>query len=281
VRQSTKEEGPDAQNTGRLSPKGFMQTRHLTFDERKKLQADRKLKQEQDNAKASGTSEQGRDRQTTQHEAKTNEVTAAGSTIPGLEHDEELEAAIRASVLATSTGNVEQDAVVERAMRASIAELQKSGSLTEAEAMEHAINTSMTESQRLSSAPDSGYISPTEDAKYNALLEKSIQLSLQESRNPRITVDVDSEDDEDIKRAIEESKKHSHIENSSSQALSNEERVVLEYVKKQSLAEEEHKFAMRGRPQESDISSSSEGATGDGEDHDLERAIEESKRFAR
>jgi hypothetical protein len=38
--------GPEGQETGHLSPKGFMQTRHLTFDERKRLHEERKAKRE-------------------------------------------------------------------------------------------------------------------------------------------------------------------------------------------------------------------------------------------
>jgi len=45
-KQSLLNDGPDLTATGHLSPKGFMQTRHLSFDERKKLHAERKAKRD-------------------------------------------------------------------------------------------------------------------------------------------------------------------------------------------------------------------------------------------
>jgi len=45
-KQSVLSDGPDLTPTGHLSPKGFMQTRHLTFDERKKLHSERKAKRD-------------------------------------------------------------------------------------------------------------------------------------------------------------------------------------------------------------------------------------------
>lgn len=36
--------GPEGQESGHLTPKGFMQTRHLSFEERKKLHDDRRVR---------------------------------------------------------------------------------------------------------------------------------------------------------------------------------------------------------------------------------------------
>src|SRR5687768_4316527 len=38
--------GPEGQESGRLTPTGFLQTRHMSFEERKRLHEERKLKRE-------------------------------------------------------------------------------------------------------------------------------------------------------------------------------------------------------------------------------------------
>jgi hypothetical protein len=48
VRQKILEEGPDGQEIGRLSPKGFLQTRHLSFEERKRLHEERRTRREKE-----------------------------------------------------------------------------------------------------------------------------------------------------------------------------------------------------------------------------------------
>lgn len=50
-KQNLLNDGPDLTASGHLSPKGFMQTRLLTFDERKKLHAERKAKREAEREK--------------------------------------------------------------------------------------------------------------------------------------------------------------------------------------------------------------------------------------
>lgn len=275
--QTTKQKA--AAKSDHTSPKGFLQTRHLTFDERKKLHAERKAKAAEERVKTSKTVNTTNLDDSATNSKAGSETRAASHGTPDV--SDELENAIQRAVAATSVGDSAQDAVIERAIRASIAEPQRPTPLTDEEAMDRAIKASIAESTRSTSLADSGHTLPTaeeEEKEHQALLEKSLQLSLQESRTPRIVVDVDSEDDDDIKRAIEESKKPSHRGRAASVELSEEERVALEYVKKQSLAEEAHKTAMKDKENDARGASRDEDDGDDDDDDDLKRAIEESMR---
>lgn len=127
--------------------------------------------------------------------------------------DPELEEAIRRSVAETSKGNAEQDASIERAIRASLASLK--------EAREHGADE--TEIQR------------------------AVQASLQEAQEGRLTEGSESEssrqvkgsDDAEPQEAVEQSRT-SHEEGlSEKEAAAKEEEIVMRYVMRQSKAEEE------------------------------------------
>lgn len=145
--------------------------------------------------------------------------------------------------------------MIERAIRASIHELQRDSgpTMTDQEALDRAIQASISVAGQ---HPVEGTEPKDEDTKYQALLEKSIQDSLasyQLHRRARglrddVTKDdqevvppleprettaetVNSDDDEDVQLAIRKSKEE-HEKSSA------EEEIVLQYVKKQSLAEE-------------------------------------------
>lgn len=277
-RQRVIEEGPEGQETGRLSPKGFLQTRHLSFEERKKLREDRKIKREQERNKTYGehTTKCPFCRRSAPHQHDVNrsleDVETLGSSTD-VDHAE-FEQAIKASVAATSRGNLEEDIMIERAIRASVRELQRSdgSALSEQEALDRAIEEGVAESASgHPHGPTDGTLSRS-DPEFDVILEKSIRDSLHESQymedSDRYTpINTDTDDDENIRLAIEASKVAHEQHLSKVRA---EEEIVMEYVKRQSLAEEEHKKALQKKKQ-----ITPDDAEGD---IDLKRAFDESLR---
>lgn len=299
-KQNLLETGPDGQATGHLSPKGFMQTRHLTFDERKKLHEERKAKRESEREKV-----QSKDghrncpfcRRSHPH-THTPRATQETTTVQDVAHEDaniEFENAIHASVQATSRGDPEEDMVIERAIRASVRELQKvqGSELTEQETLNRAIQASVAEASRRRSENISGPIIMTDDdTEHQALLEKAIQESLASYQIappvPTIaTDDIDTDEDDNVKLAIQMSK-HSHLEPAAGSDEADEElklalqkskdehikamteeEIVMEYVKKQSLAEAEHKNSISKKGKEVD-------APNEADEEALRQAIEES-----
>ena len=187
----------------------------------------------------------------------------------------DFEEAIRASVAATSRGNPEEDQMIERAIRASVKELQlASNEGDNTEAIQRAIKASVTEAAQARSNNRSHMRSTTLDGvgdhekELAAALQHSLRETQQSGRRHQLDFDdsgVDTDDDENIKAAIERSKStfigqstdgkddddfqaalelsmkaHEEPEQGLSR-LKTEEEIVLEYVKKQSLAEEELK----------------------------------------
>jgi hypothetical protein len=322
---------PEGQDTGRLSPRGFLQTRHLSFEERKKLHEERKAKREEERHKVH--SKDGR--RSCPFCSRCNPHTHTPRAVQqspvvldsprevadgsAEEQNVDFENAIRASVAATSRGNAEEDLMIERAIRASVKELQKAGGSTnDSEALNRAIQASIAEASRRHSNEDPSLINMTdENAEHQVLLEKAIQESLSQYQPPSqfanadadidtdddeaiklaiakskeapTVTNVDSDEDENIKKAIEISKeippeaeidtdddedvklaleksKSEHMEKLS--RAQTEEEIVLEYVKKQSIAEEEHKRKVAGKANEAGESTADEEA--------LKQAIEES-----
>jgi hypothetical protein len=276
-RQRVLEEGPEGQETGHLSPKGFLQTRHLSFDERKKLHEDRRVKREQTRNKTYGehTTKCPFCRRAAPHQHNEDHPLEGSETpsISTMDVDHAgFEQAIKASVAATSRGNPEEDLMIERAIRASVRELQRAdgSALSEQEALDRAIKVSVAEAASgRSGGPKDGTLSPS-DPEFTAILEKSLQDSLHDSLHitdpeKHTQVDPDTDDEEEVKRAIEASKA-AHEEHLS--RTKTEEEIVMEYVKRQSLVEEEHKKAMQKKHV-----NTHDGAE---DDSDLKRALEES-----
>ncbi len=254
--------GPEGQETGRLSPRGFYQTRHLSFDERKKLHEERKQKRKLGRGRSYGGAQGGKCPLCTnpashQHEEDTEgsqdvqDAQAARQPIsvpqiiePG--DEEEFERAIQASVKATSKGNPEEDKVIERAIRASVRELQThQAQLSEEEALDRAIKASIAESGM-------GNLDGASNLNRAAVLEKALHKSVAQSSASELDSKAGAsksheqhsdDDDHDLRRAIEESKAY-HDEQARAK---NEEDVVFEYIKKQSLAEEGHRKAIYER----------------------------------
>lgn len=271
---------PEGQESGRLTPRGFMQTRHLSFDERKKLHEERKKRREEERRKLEAAQPaHGRHKfcpfcrrtEPHSHEPRALQHTPIINHHDG-EHDN-FEEAIHASVAATSRGNPEEDAMIERAIRASVRELQSSSSstLSDEEALNRAIQASIASAGRgPSDEQDHGVAMTDEEAAHQAALEKAIQASLAQYQltvapDP-VVDDVDTDEDENVKLAILMSKEEpaqlddeEHgiklaLQKSKEDALlsktKTEEEIVLEYVKKQSLIEEQHRRNVAGKRRE-------------------------------
>lgn len=106
-------------------------------------------------------------------------------------------------------------------------------------------------------------------------LTRAMQESMRSSSRQQVLAgDGDNEEDAEFKRAMEESARahEEHLARASSQRT--EEEIIMEYVKKQSLAEEEFRQkAAKGKQ------TAREGGAGD-DDEDLKRALEESLRMS-
>jgi len=149
--------------------------------------------------------------------------------------------------LGLARGNLDEDLMIERAIRASVAELQRgqTSGLSDQEAMDRAIRASIA-----ASGPQSGGVDD-DDVDHEAALAKAIQESLQQYKldgtrsintADGAVPDVESDDDEDMKRAIRQSKEEDEkLKGKETSGGMTEEEIVLEYVKKQSLVEEQHR----------------------------------------
>lgn len=175
-----------------------------------------------------------------------------------------FEEAIQHSVQATSHGNPEEDAMIERAIRASVTELQAaSSSGDENKAIQRAIQASVAEATQARNAVVAGN-GPDSNEKGHELhqaLQRSMSLRNEGDRASEYEggddPGVDTDDDENIKTAIERSQSDYHRPQGAVEQLPREgehphkarteEEIVLDYVRKQSLLEEEHRRALASR----------------------------------
>ncbi|CZT47110.1 related to sterol glucosyltransferase [Rhynchosporium secalis] len=301
------EHGVDGQETGRLTPKGFMQTRHLTFDERKRLQQERKLTREEERKKTEG--ELGKRnctfcRRDNSHGQKARSVQTT-PMVPTSDEDQaaEFEHAIHASVAASSRGNSEEDMAIERTIRASIRELQSAERpmITNQEALERAIKASITSSGRHASELSfdgqlhQGITMTDEEAEHQAGLEKAIKASLTHYKlsGDAAVDDVDTGEDEDVKLAVQISKTEPTAESEDDDMMKlalqqshedsakerTEEETVIEYIKKQSLLEDQHRLAKEGK-HKGVVAVVEEDSMSQADEEALRKAIEESMKTA-
>jgi hypothetical protein len=226
----TQSDSHEARNS---SPKGFFNTRHLSFDERKRLYEERKANREAERNKIQcqdGKTSCPFCRRINPHAHTPFIVDPTPVITEPQPHDTnpDFERAIQASVAATSRGDPDEDAMIERAIRASVRELQNdTGTATSnKEALNRAIQASVSaagpNTSRASSSVD-------DNAEYQTVLEKSIRDSLasyklqsrakatrkcnntedEESQRSALapieteTDGIDSDEDEDIKLAIQ------------------------------------------------------------------------------
>lgn len=198
--------------------------------------------------------------------------------VPPRNQDEEFEHAIQASVRETSRGDAEEDARVERAIRQSVKSVRKAHTAGQPASTS---DTGVPPVAELAGSTGEVDLQITE-AEYQELIEKAIQQSMAADKNAPLPEDdedlrrvlersktdmnVPEEDrDEELRRAIEESRAapgpadedeelRKAIEASEREEKDRERRektekteedIVLEYVMKQSLQEEEYRRAMR------------------------------------
>ncbi|KAF2140048.1 glycosyltransferase family 1 protein [Aplosporella prunicola CBS 121167] len=202
--------------------------------------------------------------------------------------DAELEEAIRQSVRQTSHGNAEEDELIERAMRASVAELGRVRRMPRAntaatptttasgenadddeeEALRRAMAASLAEHeahqqwalQQEQAAPPS-YADIDADNLAEAMRRSALDHDQREGGDRggnaptlppppplplRGDVDPDEDEvDEELRRAIEASEREGREKTDADARAKREEDIVLEYVKKQSLLEEEYQRKIR------------------------------------
>lgn len=164
------------------------------------------------------------------------ELEGSSVPVPSQDDDAELEEAIRQSIEHSSRGNREDDMMIDRAIRASIAEFRRTQSIDieEEEAEDEELKRVLTESARLHretvDGPDqeSGAI-PANDAASGAAAEPSL--------NP---VEENEDEEEELRKAMEESLKMDEEREKERR----EEEIILEYIKKTSLAEEQFRKQM-------------------------------------
>lgn len=250
----------------------FNKTRHMTFDERKKYAEEKKNK----NRKEVGDLSPSQTNVAAGRAGSDNFHAQTESQSPlSKDHSTTYEKAIRESVDATSRGDPDEDMLIERAIRASVAELQLA---TEEEdednAVQRAIRASVIEAcgaddeREGASATGARDISdgrngPPEQAQKRNAHEQYFRgegtSTLGRSEPTHLGVDTGEVDDlkvllegskhtsiapdaeeADIQKAIELSKM-SHRESEEAELRAKaEEEIVVEYIKKQSLAEEQY-----------------------------------------
>lgn len=289
---------------------GFKHTRHMTWDDRKKLDAerqkvrsDRKKEDELERkTKVGPTKSRCKycpfDHESGLHRAQSVPSPAPSMSGPASGEPTEYEEAIQKSVTATSRGNPQEDAIIERALRASVRELQdaQSSGHVEKSAYEKAIAASVQEAKRARgefTAKDEkadpmlnvGALDEEEDAELTRVLTQSLEdhktvegvnehvdgghdyssdsgigtdddvafkriLAESKSLQPEVhsitmtddtTSPVENDDDEDLRRAMTESAQTHKTREDELARQKTEEEIVLEYVKKQSLLEEQHR----------------------------------------
>ena len=224
----------------------------------------------------------------------------------------ELEAAIAASVAENSHGNAEEDQLMARAIRASVAELERappdaSSEQNEEEALKRAMQASIEEagrsgateeeqklleetlrkslldtSRRRQHGSDSEWDSSDteDDADFQRIMAESKELAHLQQHYPQEyqnatgalesgtmgatggPVDTNAEDDE-LRRALEESERAEKERQANVSKERSEDEIVMEYIKKQSLLEEEHRQRrLQGRDTGGESSGAGRGASG-------------------
>lgn len=270
---------------------GWLHTRKMTFDERKKLHAQRQAWK------------------TGYVDTPVPPSSSGSSSIQSnSSEDAEFEKAIQASVQETSHGNAEEDAMIEAAIRRSIKAVREqvrsnnvvpdmSKNLREKDPsifedseyhitdeeyqalIEQAIQQSMRESMPLSYDEEAIEMEDSSSRAMNSSEnlgnhdddDVELKRALEASRNPPDLPPRDNEDDE-LQRALAASREA--MEKEKSQRT--EEDIVLEYIKKQSLAEEEYRKKVA-----KDMENDATGTQHDEHDEELKRAMEESLKMSR
>ncbi|KAJ0104171.1 hypothetical protein J7T55_000522 [Diaporthe amygdali] len=250
---------------------GFWNTRHMSLEERRKLHEQRDA-----------------------WKKKKREEAAAGVQPTAEPEDPGMERAIRESVNQTSRGDPNEDAMIEAQIRSSVKEMRRIAEEQKQQEQQRQMGDWKQRPSEPSEPPawaDEKRVGlgaggeEITDEEFEALIaeaarqsviaqghsteDESFERALQESRE---TAQGHGEggQDEELRKALEESERAHQADLARRTTERSEEEVIMEYVKKQSLAEEEFRRQKAKGKQP-------EGAGGDDEDdEDLKKAIEES-----
>jgi hypothetical protein len=256
---------------------GFWNTRHLSLEERRKLHEQKE-----------------------EWKRRKREQAAGVSPGPEAPEDPGMERAIRESVNQTSRGDPNEDAMIEAQIRSSVNEMrrvaeeqrrqeqqrklgdwkqrpsepaappawadEKTGGAGAEDITDEEFEALIAEAARRSVMAQGRYSSDDEEE------DKDLERALRESQGTAAAAAAEDGADEELRRAMEESER-AHKEDLARRTTErSEEEVIMEYVRKQSLAEEEFR---RLKAQGKQAQGAASGG-GDEEDEDLKKAIEES-----
>ncbi|KAI9682312.1 MAG: hypothetical protein M1817_000366 [Caeruleum heppii] len=157
----------------------------------------------------------------------------------------QFDEAIQASVAATSRGEPEEDRLIEKAIRASVAELL-SARPTEAQGQREtsvADDAARVEEDLMDEQSTAKKVAPIGASDVDSMKGHSTAAGAV----GRSEVHDTSREDEDLRKALEESKIAQEKRDREEERARREEDIVLEYMKKQSLAEEMHKRAAQNQ----------------------------------
>ncbi|KAK0618056.1 hypothetical protein B0T17DRAFT_495243 [Bombardia bombarda] len=283
---------------------GWIHTRNMSIDERRKLHEQKDEWKKRQDARAAN------------QPSPASVVMPSGPTgmPPSALEDEQFEQAIRVSVQQTSRGDREEDALIEANIRASVKEMRRIAELEKEREQQQqqqqqqfgrgdwkgalpppppllprSSSSTSVQPTVLDPGNDLEDMSNVSDEEYQALIAEAVKRSLiQKQQQSGVAAgeygasaptggsatNVD-EDEEQLRRAMEESERAHRDEQ---QRQRTEEDVVMEYVMRQSLAEEEYRRKSREAAVAGKEKGKGVGTEGDEEevDEDLRRALEES-----
>ncbi|TKX25802.1 hypothetical protein C1H76_1948 [Elsinoe australis] len=224
------------------------------------------------------------------HQSSSTTTTTLARPAQEDEHDEELELAIQRSIQEASTGNREDDEMLERAIRESVRQLEEhplemGEEDEESRAIEAAMQASLREAERLSGARRdvtgefggfgglTGGHSEGEvgDVKGAALGRAGVNGDGSGQETGVIApggAQGQQEAEEDDEQKLADAIRQSLQDHEARERERSEEEIVMEYVKKQSLMEEEHRKKMMGGEGKGRDLEAGEGGSGGA--HELE-----------
>ena len=165
-------------------------------------------------------------------------------SVPGpIAEDPEIEEAIQRSIAETSQGNAEEDREIEQAVRASLgkleraraqgldeSELQRAMTVTMADVRRENIDRHASQRNQYPEHPQESMVRSPEKLKEDEDLERAIAQSRSHDANV---------DDEQLKLAVQQSLEAHEKHATEQQKAKDEEEVVMNYMMKQSKAEED------------------------------------------
>lgn len=301
----------DFEDLGDEPPKtGFWQTRHLPLEERKRLHAlkdawKRRKRGEPGATSLNPSSSNPPQTSTMSPSMPTSAVPTSMGAGPGAGLDnDEMDRAIRESVAQTSRGDRAEDARIEEQMRASVREMRRIAEENRRFELERGMRDFKERPAESSGLLDRKGPLPEDitEEEFEALIEEAVRQSMagqgeggsigledhglvgagndhadedEQLRqaleaSKRTTTGAD-DDDDDLKKALEDSERahREHLARRSTER--SEEDIILEYVKKQSLAEEEFR-----RQKAKGKAATAPGDNTEDDDEALRTALEES-----